>query len=275
MPENSQRASSQLGQEFALAVHAFVLQCFNVRAFRDTVLFCLDAAKPQLAAKSKDDLDSVTGFRPVAEMLATIEKKLGYEAIQSLYGGIAIKQLFDARQAIEASTVVFCFSLLDALLNKLYALALRSNHAALLEALGEKKVSIADLLKLPADKLIQNKLQEHFEYIQEKSILTKADRLYAVCKPTSKEVFMVGYSFDETILKQFRDLRVSIVHGEHLATSVEDSLKWADFALRTGCHFGAMVGRKCELVPLVGDDYFAELAKQTAWSQPTIWPKQP
>ena len=269
MSNKSQSIDTQLGQEFALAIHGFIFQCFNVRTFRETVLFCLDVAKTDLAAKSKCELDSVATIKPVAEVLATIEKKLGREVVESLYDGAATRKLLDARQAIEASTVVFAFSLLDALLDKLYGLALRANHAALLEALGEKTVSITNLLKIPADKLIQEKLQEHLEQFQEKSIRQKADRLYSVCKPSPGEVFMDDYSFEPTVLEQFRDLRVSIVHGQHLASPVENSSKWIDFAFRTGCHFGAMVGRKCGLVALAGNDFFADLTKQTAWSQPS------
>jgi hypothetical protein len=231
--------------------------------------------KPALSAKSAADSDLAAKFKPFAEVLATIEKKLGREAVETLYGGVVTKKVLDARQATDASTVVFSFSLLDALLDRLYALALRANPDAQLEALGEKKVSITDLLKVPAPDLIQKKLQEHLGDFQEKSIRLKADRLYAACKPSPKEVFMDGYSWEPTMLEEFRDLRVSIVHGQHLGTPVEDPLKWAEYAFRTGCHFGAMVGRKCGLVALAGDDFFADLTKQTAWSQPNSLPEQP
>ena len=75
MSDTSQGINTQLGQEFALAVHGFIFQCFNIRTFRETVLFCLDVAKADLAAKSKCELDSVATIKPVAEMLTTIEEK--------------------------------------------------------------------------------------------------------------------------------------------------------------------------------------------------------
>lgn len=266
MTLESQDLNTQCDQEFGFAVAVFVFQFSNISTYRETLLRCLDSSQGEVAANTKSDFDSLRDHKPFAEALAIIQKELGCQAVDSLQSSVVAKKLRDARQAIEVSIVVFSFSLLDGFLDHIYQLALRKNRRALLEALREKKVCIADLLNNSVDELLREKFQEHVEDFQKKSIREKAERLYAVCKPSATEVFMEGYSFDSDELEEFRKTRVSIVHGQHLNTPVEDAPKWVDFAFRTGCHFGAMVGRKFGLTVLAGEDFFQKLAKQAAWS---------
>lgn len=127
---------------------------------------------------------------------------------------MANKQLANFESAKDAASLVFAHSILDAAALdycRVTSVVSRSSWAALVQ---KKKLELQEIREATYDQILQEKVEEYLQALDRQSLLTKIDRLFAVCKPPEKFAPIRDYEFDRVRLTDFDNIRHEIVHGE-------------------------------------------------------------
>jgi hypothetical protein len=113
-----------------------------------------------------------------------------------------------------------------------------------------EKNPLKDTYERDRDTLVTDTIEGLLKKIERESLLTKADRLFQICRPPSGFNKMEDYRFDRDRLKQIDDARHAIVHHiDSVQTSVRDDIRYMEqtarkyaCASRMSCSFSDVSG---------------------------------
>jgi hypothetical protein len=228
-----------------------------VSNFRSTFTAVASSASEHLRAVTTDLFRSVFEDPMYAGLLVDIDPAQATPVKSapdySKLGEVGAKAIFDTSYAsLDGAVLVFYHSLLDGLVFDCCRVTALHAPRDWEQDLKATQVQLHDAKSKPYDELLQVKLDERLEKLERESLLTKANRLFARCNPSSDWSPMVGYAYDGERLKGFDDQRHEIVHGKALGrplTLFQISDDNVYYIQRTGLYFLGLLNLKYGLKP--------------------------
>lgn len=153
-------------------------------------------------------------------------------------------QLGQFAKAIDAASLIFVHSAVDAALSDLCRVTLLFAPAEWEQFVGNQRTSISDLRSQGVEELVRAKLEAHVEALERESLPKRADRLFAVCKPAAGFDPIGNYLFDRARLVAIDDERHRVTHGSRTTQALVDCEQKLEFLIKTGLFFAAMVNER-------------------------------
>jgi hypothetical protein len=153
-------------------------------------------------------------------------------------------QLGQFTRAIDAASLIFIHSAVDAALSDLCQVALLLGPAEWEVCITNQKASIAELRKQGLEALVNSKLQTYVDALARESLLKRADVLFRICKPVADFAPVGGYSFDRAHLVAIDEQRHRVTHGLRNAAPIVECEQELQYLTKTGIFFAAMVNAR-------------------------------
>ncbi len=254
---------TQAEQVFNEAFFRTMASWGSILSFRTTVESGLPAAKQVIEQRNrafiKDQLSR--------EDSMIRRDKMTPDSAKMLIATITDSTIAQAQASVDAASIVFMHSVLDAAaLDYCRVTALSAPHEWE-EVLKERKVNLIDVRGTTFDQLFQKTLDRYFEGLERESLLWKIDLIYKMCplpKGAPSEVNVKGgYIFDRGRLATIDDLRHGIIHGTRLGRPINNAFEDLEYMLHTTTHLLTLVARRfgLKLDPADAQRYFSQSPK--------------
>jgi hypothetical protein len=214
----------------------------EIHSFRKVVELGLPRANAVLAADnlqwarrmlSDPEYDGV--FLDKAEFL----RQAG--GVTGLGSALTSNQLSVFGLSVDAASLVFMHSALDAAIQDLCRVCALVAPSDWEQFLGERKVALSDLKSSDYMTIFHQRLTQYLADLERESLLKKVDRIFQLCQPP-QGFARAGYSFDRNRLDKLDRDRHAIIHGDGaVRTEVEQAL---EYLLNTGLFLFEMVNRR-------------------------------
>jgi hypothetical protein len=125
---------------------------------------------------------------------------------------LTIRTLGHFRGSVDAAAVVFMHAALDAAtydLCRVTAMVAPADWEPLVE---RQKVALGEMKTDSYDAILQRLIERQVNDFERRSLVEKADRLLALCRPTKEFVPVTGFAYDRERLIEMDRLRHDIVH---------------------------------------------------------------
>ena len=265
MSNSTKSVNTIIQEEFALAVTNFLMQTSQIQTSNRICHFALKVATPQLAAQDQQSLSVLKQTVPVVgDVLKDIEKNLGDAGIKILAKGMTETSLTNAARNLDAAAIVFCHSLLDAVLFTLCSICHRIAPNDWVNFIKEQRIKVNELAEKSKDDLLFDKSKMFLEQLERESLAVKANTLCALCKPPANPEYVKNYSFSLSELEKFDSARIGIVHHKQFRKPIHGVEPMMVFAQKTGLYFSAMIAKKYELQMLAGSDFWNKIRAELA-----------
>lgn len=152
---------------------------------------------------------------------------------------LAAKELATFQGSIDAASLVFMHSALDAGMLDLFRVIHQADPAALTGAVEAKQASLKDVREKGYDALRNDHIEDFIKQIDRKSVIEKTDKLLVACKPEGYE--RKDFVFDRDRLIKIDDLRHGVVHGERPKGPIPKVEEYVSYLSETGLFFWGMV----------------------------------
>jgi hypothetical protein len=153
-----------------------------------------------------------------------------------------------ARYSVDAASLVFAHSVLDALVYDYLRVTALADSSDWEQELIDKRLRFGDVKTTPITDLFESLLWDYMSnQIDHLSLAKKVDRLFAVCKPPSgwqSDVSSVAYTFDIERLRQLDELRNAVVHGPHTVVEMGNTDNNIFFLNMTMMHLLGLVKQR-------------------------------
>jgi len=171
--------------------------------------------------------------------------KTGFLAFFGGEAGLAQKltaeQVSSARSASAAAALVFAHSALDLCVSDLCRVAALCRPTDWDDWIGSRKVAFAEARASPLGDIRQSLVEKALDEIVRQSLLTRTDRMFALCKPAIGTTILRDFSFDRNRLERLDTLRHEVVHGIGNESRVTDIDGEIEFLHKTGLFLASMV----------------------------------
>lgn len=161
-------------------------------------------------------------------------------------------QVSSFRTAIDAASLVFMHSALDAAVSDLCEAVALSAPQDWDVFVGERRVTMSRVKEAAYEELRGDELRKHLDALSKESLIKRVDRLYALCRPEAGLELIAGYVFDRDRLVAVDETRHDIIHGVGTNTAVSGVEPLLEFIFRTGLHLFALVNWRYDLKLDVG-----------------------
>ncbi len=239
-----QEAEELFGRTFSTSMSRFS----TIDAFRSVAALGLPAATEQVFRESIGFAHDL--FHDPQYDKLFLDKNGALEALGGLEGFIeqmTKNKIIKFQDAIDAASLIFAHSLLDgAALNYCRATSLAS-PSSWEDFVNQKRVGLQEVKGSTYDNILRAKIEEYLQVLDREALLTKIDRLFAVCRPPAGFAPIVGYEFDRDRLVAFDRNRHDAVHGQVLANPLPGGDNDIWFLMQTTNYLMAMVNARFDL----------------------------
>jgi hypothetical protein len=156
---------------------------------------------------------------------------------------VTANQLRSFQMSVDSASLVFAHSALDAAVSELCWITALSAPGDWEQFVSSRKISLADAKGSSLDELIRLKIVEYLSTFERESLLSRVDRLFALCKPKPGFEGVKGYKFNRDRLARLDDLRHQVVHHETGPSAFVDIDADLEFIFQAGLHLWGMVNR--------------------------------
>jgi len=169
------------------------------------------------------------------------------EAVVAFFGGpkemsekTTAKQLNLFNAAVDAASLVFVHSTVDAAISDLCRVTFLIDPARWHKFVEAQKVSLAILQSKHPDEIVAARLEAHLAALEKESLQKRTERLYEVCRPGREFDPISNFKYDVATLERLDRLRQEFVHGSGPRVIVDCDVELLKL-LQIGMHFFAMV----------------------------------
>jgi hypothetical protein len=232
--------------ELALIFSNYLLQTQSINGFRNDALFLLENGKRQLTSRGYEQ------FQQFIKSYKSEDSKPSEKALNDILSTALLMNNPDAvirqsKRRIDATSIVFVHSLLDATLYSLCCVSYDSNPNAWLNFVKDRQLKVGDVLAQGQDAVTKVISQDYVKSLERESLIKKSDKLHAICQPPANVNHASNYKFSKEKLEGFDQLRHDIVHKLQFNVEIPDAEGMLDFGIKTGIYFSLMVGEKFNL----------------------------
>ena len=151
------------------------------------------------------------------------------------------EQVGSARSASAAAALVFAHSALDLCVSDLCRVAALCRPSDWDDWIDARKLPFSEARSTPLADIRQTLVVKAVDEISRQSLLTRTDRLFALCKPSNGTTILRNFTFDRVRLERLDTLRHEVVHGignESRVTAVDSEI---EFLHKTGLFLASMI----------------------------------
>lgn len=155
--------------------------------------------------------------------------------------------IFKIQNYIDATSIIFMHSILEASLVDLLQITLGLSRSKWLKYIAEKTVTYGTLNDEKLEQLQNRSLQKCFNKLKRRSIMTKCKHIFEICQETDISSIMPRYEYNKEKLKEIDDLRHDIVHGLKIEGTIDDMNEKIEYLTKTGFYFFHVIHRTYDL----------------------------
>ena len=250
-----------LENEFTKLTAHFAFSMLDIEGFHADVELAMHSSRTNFLERSKQHLEMGKSLPVFAEVLQIIEESFGSQGLDSLVESTTQNSLESLRIKSDAASVVFGHSLLDALLFKLCKLSYSLDPGDWFPLVSERQVKVEQLLAEKPDLIVAKVAQVYVDSLERKPLNDRATLLHSMCRPTNTKEILPNYTYSESDLKDFDQLRHKIVHGMYFRKAIPEAVSLLAYARQTGIYFINMVGNRYNLQPRLSESDLASINK--------------
>jgi hypothetical protein len=232
--------------ELALVFSNFLLQTQGIIGFRKDALFLVENGKQQLTSRAYEQIQQFIKTTE-SEKPNPSEKTLSDILSATLLMSSPDAVIRQSKRRIDAASIVFVHSLLDATLYSLCCVSYDSDPNAWLNFVKDRQLKIGDVLAKGQDAATKVISRDYVASLERESLIKKSDKLHAICQPPANANYASNYKFSRDTLERFDKLRHDIVHKLQFSTEIPGADGMLDFGIKTGVYFSLMVGEEYDL----------------------------
>ncbi|MCG8539442.1 MAG: hypothetical protein MJA82_05820 [Clostridia bacterium] len=167
--------------------------------------------------------------------------------LSGVESSITSNQISTFDMTIDATSIVFMHSALDAAVTDLCYLTAKVSPDDWFKYMKRKKASLEEVKDNIFQKVYIEKLDEHLQKIDRESLTDRTSILFALCKPPANFFIKQSYNFKKSELEKIDNIRHEIVHGTGSLSSIKNVKKKIDYLFYTGLHLWGMVNEKYDV----------------------------
>jgi hypothetical protein len=244
-----------------------VARCFDrwrfILSFRITSKVGMKAAIEEIAAQKVTFVTDILQGSDYDKVI--LDKAAFFKANppEKIVANMTEQTISETEMAMNAASLVFAHSVLDAAAFdycRVTALVAPTDWESAVE---KRTVPLVEIRGSDYDRLLQQKLKEYFTQLERESLLTKADQLFARCKPPEKWNPMNNYVYDRGRLEKLDKHRHGVIHGETLGKDLRNADDEIDYMMRTALFYMGLVNLRygLQINPLYTFQAMADLGK--------------
>lgn len=214
----------------------------EVAAFREVSKAGLEVATPVIERRKLEDVRELMARPDFPSFLKDFDalNDLGAEGLAAL---TAKASMVSARAAIDAASLVFAHSIVDASAMGHLRVAAMARPEDWQQFLDKKQWSVSDVRENRYESLFRGLLTETLDHMDRNwSLIRKGERLRQVCRP--EKDWQLQLKYDEEELKRIDDRRHSVVHGNQLGQALSTIESDLEFLKNLGWYFFVIVHKR-------------------------------
>jgi hypothetical protein len=222
-----------------------IARCFDrwrfILSFRITSKVGMEAAIKDIAAQKVTFVTDILQGSEYDNILLDKEAFFKANPPEKIIQNMTEQTIRESDLAMNAASIVFVHSVLDAAVFdycRVTALIAPPDWESVVE---RRSVSLGEVRAANYGSLLQQKLKEYFTQLERESLLTKADQLFARCKPPEKWSPMNHYEYDRDRLERLDRYRHDVIHGDNLIRELKNPDDEVDYLMRTALFYMGMV----------------------------------
>ena len=153
-------------------------------------------------------------------------------------------QIAAYQRSVDMASLVFAHSAVDAAASELCWITAFAKPDAWVQFVENKKVSLAETRTSSPEQLFGRSLADHLSQFEKESLLKRADRLFALCRPRREWESLRGFKYDRTRLEQLDLLRHRIVHHDVQPDELTKMDSDSKYLFDVGMHLWGMVNEE-------------------------------
>jgi len=207
-------------------------------------LFLIENGKQQLISRASEQFRQLKETTDAGKMPENLEKTLSEAFSAALLMKSPDHVIEQSKCRIDAASIVFVHSLLDATLYSLCCVSYGSNPDDWLIFIKDRQLKVEDVLAKGQNAATEAISRNYVANLERESMVKKSDKLHAVCKPPASVNYAYNYTFSRETLEKFDNLRHDIVHKLQFGAGIPNVEQMLDFGIKTGVYFSRMVAEK-------------------------------
>lgn len=157
------------------------------------------------------------------------------------------RQTQSFRRSVDSGAMVFMHAALDAAVSDLCRVTSLVAPEDWEQFIGGRKVALSEVKAQGYAQLFAAKLSAALEALERESLLKRADRLFALCRPEVSLIAVKGFEYDRDRLKLLDDYRHAVLHRTRKIPDIGDIGAALSDLLNSGLHLFGMVNRRYEV----------------------------
>jgi hypothetical protein len=208
-----------------------------------TDILGLDRTKSYLKEANEQAITNLNPYlnEAFSDMIADRQK------LNSIVDGAADQLLFKIQNYIDATSIIFMHSILEASLVDLLQITLEFSRSKWLKYIDEKRVTFSKLETEGLEQLQNQLLQKCFNQLKNDTIMKKCERIFEICNETDTKSIMPTYKYNREKLEEIDTLRHNIVHGLKIEASINKIEEYIEYLRNTGLYFFHLISRAYEI----------------------------
>lgn len=160
---------------------------------------------------------------------------------KALIQAMTQKAVGSFKQSLDAASLVFAHSILDAALHDCLRISALAAPEDWMQFVGKRNVALNEIGKKSNTEHLREAIAGELDRLERESLLKKVDRLFQLCKPKKHIYLTNGFRFDRDRLKELDNLRHAIVHAPEYELQFSRLLEDLDFLRKSGLHIAVMI----------------------------------
>lgn len=194
-----------------MRVHSF--QALSAEGIRHSAPKILD----EYIEFSKELFSSPEYDKLFNDKAAVLEMLGGYELSGQKMAANTIKQY---QEAVDSAALVFCHSILDNAVFEYCRISALISLESWEPYISTKQVTLEQMKKASYDDILKEKVDAALRVLERESLLTKIDRLFAICKPPKGFSPIKEYTYNRARIEALDESRHKIIHSNTFQTSI-------------------------------------------------------
>ncbi len=150
-------------------------------------------------------------------------------------------QLEQFYSSVDSASLIFAHSILDGIAFDFCSTAALGFPESWKPFIENKKIPMREVLASTSEEIQESLIKTDLEHLEKESLLTKSDRLFAICQPDSTFDPLESYKFDRKNLKKLDELRHKIVHHPENLIKIPTIENDLEFLEKTGLFYMSLI----------------------------------
>ena len=245
-------------------VHARCLDRWRfILSFRTTSRTGMEAAKKQIEAEKITFVTDLLNGTDYDKVLIDKEAFFKQNPPEKIVQSMTEQTIHETEVAMNAASIVFAHSVLDGAVFdycRVTALVAPEDWASVVE---KRKLTLAEMRETDYARMLRQTLKEFFGALERESLFTKANHLFARCKPPNKWSPMHNYEYDKDRLLKLDSFRHDVIHGQGVRKKLDNPEDEVEYLMKTALFYMGLVNLRygLQLNPLYTFTLMSEFGK--------------